>query len=95
MLQPGSGVGFDPATADVSAVAAYTRRRAASHGTVEFLLNVIPDTVVGAFARGEVLQVLLFAVLFGLALLKAGRAAAPLVEPDRVPCRTRSSRSSA
>jgi aerobic C4-dicarboxylate transport protein len=40
--------------------------------TVEFLLNVIPDTVVGAFARGEVLQVLLFAVLFGLALLRLG-----------------------
>src|SRR5262245_16721184 len=70
-LRPGAGVGFDPATADVSSVAQYT---AASRqlSTTEFLLNVIPDTVVGAFARGEVLQVLLFAVLFGLALLRLG-----------------------
>jgi aerobic C4-dicarboxylate transport protein len=71
LLKPGVGVGFDPATADVSSVKEYTT--ASSHlSTVDFLLNVIPDTVVGAFARGEVLQVLLFAVLFGLALLRLG-----------------------
>ena len=71
VLQPGGGVGFDPATADVSAVSAYTT--ASQHlSTVDFLLNVIPDTIVGAFARGEVLQVLLFSVLFGLALLQLG-----------------------
>jgi len=79
LLQPGRGVGFDPATADVSAVAQYTT---ASHqlSTTEFLLNVIPDTVVGAFARGEVLQVLFFAVLFGLALLQLGPRVERLVE---------------
>ena len=71
ILEPGSGVGFDPATADVSAVAQYTSA-SVQLSTVEFLLNIIPDTVVGAFARGEVLQVLLFAVLFGLALLRLG-----------------------
>ena len=71
LLKPGVGVGFDPATADVNSVKEYTT--ASSHlSTVDFLLNVIPDTVVGAFARGEVLQVLLFAVLFGLALLRLG-----------------------
>jgi aerobic C4-dicarboxylate transport protein len=79
VMRPGSGIGFDPATADASSVAAYTGAAQQSHGTVEFLLNIIPDTVVGAFARGDVLQVLVFAVLFGLALLKAGAAAAPLV----------------
>ena len=78
VLEPGSGIGFDPATADTSAVAQYTS--ASAHlSTVEFLLNVIPDTVVGAFARGEVLQVLLFAVLFGLALLRIGPRVASLV----------------
>ncbi len=78
VLQPGGGVGFDPATADVSSVAAYTT--ASQHlSTVDFLLNVIPDTIVGAFARGEVLQVLLFSVLFGLALLRLG----PRVRPPR------------
>ena len=71
LLKPGVGVGFDPAAADVSSVKEYTT--ASSHlSTIDFLLNVIPDTVVGAFARGEVLQVLLFAVLFGLALLRLG-----------------------
>ena len=79
VLKPGVGVGFDPATADVSAVSAYTSQ--SQHlSTIDFLLNVIPDTVVGAFARGEVLQVLLFSVLFGLALLRLGPRAERLVQ---------------
>ena len=79
VLQPGSGVGFNPATADVSSVASYTT--ASQHlSTVDFILNVIPDTIVGGFARGEVLQVLLFSVLFGLALLRLGPRVHRLVE---------------
>src|SRR4249920_2499481 len=79
LLKPGAGVGFNPATADVSAVSSYTT--ASQHlSTIDFLLNVIPDTIVGAFARGEVLQVLLFAVLFGLALLRLGSRVDRLVE---------------
>jgi aerobic C4-dicarboxylate transport protein len=79
VLQPGAGLGFNPATADVSAVAQYTT--ASQHlSTVDFILNVIPDTVVGAFARGEVLQVLLFSVVFGLALLRLGPRVSRLVE---------------
>jgi aerobic C4-dicarboxylate transport protein len=79
LLKPGEGVGFNPATADVSSVSAYTS--ASQHlSTVDFLLNVIPDTVVGAFARGEVLQVLLFSVVFGLALLRLGPRVHRLVE---------------
>jgi aerobic C4-dicarboxylate transport protein len=79
VLQPGSGVGFDPNTADVGSVSAYTS--ASQHlSTVDFVLNVIPDTIVGGFARGEVLQVLLFSVLFGLALLRLGTRVHRLVE---------------
>jgi aerobic C4-dicarboxylate transport protein len=79
VLKPGVGVGFDPASADVNSVSAYTSQ--SQHlSTVDFLLNVIPDTIVGAFARGEVLQVLLFSVLFGLALLGLGARADRLVE---------------
>jgi aerobic C4-dicarboxylate transport protein len=79
VLQPGAGVGFNPATADASSIAAYTT--ASQHlSTVEFMLNVIPDTIVGGFARGEVLQVLLFSVLFGLALLRLGPRVHRLVE---------------
>ncbi len=79
LLQPGAGIGFDPAAADVSAVSQYTS--ASQHlSTIDFLLSVIPDTVVGAFARGDVLPVLLFSVLFGLALLRLGARAARVTE---------------
>src|SRR6478672_11021122 len=79
ILRPGEGVGFNPATADLSSVSAYTS--GAQHlSTIDFLMNVIPDTIVGAFARGEVLQVLLFSVLFGLALLGLGERVSPLVD---------------
>jgi aerobic C4-dicarboxylate transport protein len=79
IVQPGAGLNFDPATADVTSVSQYTS--ASQHlSTIDFVLNVIPDTVVGAFARGEVLQVLLFSVVFGLALLRLGPRVSRLVE---------------
>jgi len=56
---------------DAAAVANYVKQAEASK-TVDFFLNIIPDTVVGAFARGDVLQVLLFAILFGFALMALG-----------------------
>ena len=79
VLKPGAGLNFDPATADLSSVSVYTA--GAQHvSTIDFVLNVIPDTIVGGFARGEVLQVLLFSVLFGLALLHLGPRVHRLVE---------------
>jgi aerobic C4-dicarboxylate transport protein len=80
VMKPGSGVGFDPATADLSSIAAYTTTAQHASGPVEFVLGIIPDTVVGAFARGDVLQVLLFSVLIGVALLQMGERAIQLVE---------------
>nr|MBA3271022.1 dicarboxylate/amino acid:cation symporter [Acidobacteriota bacterium] len=78
VLRPGDGISFDPATVDQNAIAAYTT--AAPHGsTADFVLNIIPDTIVGAFAKGDVLQVLVFAVLFGLVLLRLGESVRPLV----------------
>src|SRR5207249_3453109 len=53
---------------------------AQSFSTVDLLLHIIPDTVVGAFAAGEILQVLLFSVLFGLALSRLGHKGRPLVD---------------
>jgi aerobic C4-dicarboxylate transport protein len=79
VLRPGSGIGFDPAAADLGAVAQYTTA-SRQLSTTEFILHVIPDTVVGAFAAGEVLQVLLFAILFGLALLRLGARVERLTE---------------
>ena len=79
VIAPGSGLHVDPASLDATQLATYTAPQ--QHVTaVQFLLNVIPDSVVGAFARGDILQVLLFAVLFGLALLAMGDGARALIE---------------
>lgn len=70
-IQPGAGMNIDASTLDTKAIAAYTEP-GKMKGTVDFLLNVIPSSVVDAFAKGEILQVLLFSVLFGFALHKCG-----------------------
>lgn len=70
-LQPGVGMYVDPATLDTKAVEAYSGS-GKMHTTIEFIMNVIPHTIVGAFAEGEILQVLFFSVLFGFALHKFG-----------------------
>src|SRR6201986_880852 len=70
LIQPGAGLNVDPATLDSKAIATYVN---APHLDVAgFLLHIIPNTVVDAFAKGEILQVLLFAVLFGLGLSRMG-----------------------
>jgi len=78
ILRPGSGMNVDPRTLDAAAVAAYTGPGKLQSVT-DFLLNVIPTTVVDAFAKGEILQVLLFAVLFGFALQALGRRGAAML----------------
>ena len=60
------------AKADAAAVADYARQ-AAAQKSVDFVLNIIPESVVGAFAKGDILQVLLFAVLFGFSLMALGK----------------------
>ena len=67
LLQPGVGMNVDPATLDASTISAYAEQ-AKSQGIIAFLLDVIPASVIGAFASGNILQVLLFAVLFGFSL---------------------------
>jgi aerobic C4-dicarboxylate transport protein len=67
LFRPGSGMNIDSRALDAGSVAAYTGP-GKLQSVPEFLLNVIPNTVVDAFAKGEILQVLLFAVLFGFAL---------------------------
>ena len=66
-IQPGNGMHIDPKALDTKAIAAYTGP-GKMVGTVDFLLNVIPSSVVDAFAKGDILQVLLFSVMFGFAL---------------------------
>ncbi|WP_392420990.1 dicarboxylate/amino acid:cation symporter [Edwardsiella piscicida] len=71
VLQPGAGMNVDPNALDAKAVAVYADQ-AAQQGIVAFLLDVIPSSVIGAFASGNILQVLLFAVMFGFALHHLG-----------------------
>ena len=71
LLQPGAGMNIDPATLDTKGVAAYTKP-GQMQSTQDFLLNIIPSTIIDAFAKGEILQVLLIAVLFGFCLHKFG-----------------------
>jgi aerobic C4-dicarboxylate transport protein len=67
VVQPGVGMNVDPATLDTRAIAAYTEPGKLG-STTEFLLGVIPSSALDAFAKGDILQVLFFAVLFGFAL---------------------------
>ncbi len=71
VLQPGVGMNVDPAALDTKAIAAYTGP-GKMQTTTEFILAIIPNTVVDAFAKGEMLQVLLIAMLFGFALHRFG-----------------------
>src|SRR5215470_9116056 len=70
-VQPGAGMNVDPATLDTKGIAEYTKPRQ-MQSTTEFLLAIIPTTVIDAFAKGEILQVLLIAVLFGFCLHNFG-----------------------
>jgi aerobic C4-dicarboxylate transport protein len=65
------GAGFGSAAANAQAVATYAKQ-AEGQKSVDFILHIIPDTVVGAFAQGEILQVLLFSVLFGFGIMGLG-----------------------
>ena len=68
LIPVGRGLGASP---DAAAVATYVKQ-AEAQKSVDFVLNIIPDSVVGALARGDILQVLLFAILFGFALMALG-----------------------
>jgi aerobic C4-dicarboxylate transport protein len=71
LFQIGHGLAAKP---DAAAVATYVKQAEATK-SVEFVLNIIPDSVVGALARGDILQVLLFAILFGFSLMAMGSRA--------------------
>jgi aerobic C4-dicarboxylate transport protein len=77
LAQPGAAMHVDPSSLDASAVAPYVAAGKASTGTA-LVLDIIPTTIADAFARGDLLQVLLVSILFGVALKKIGAPAAPL-----------------
>lgn len=72
LLGPGRGMNVDAATLDASAVSKYTEA-AGTQTVADFVLHIVPDTLISAFTQSDLLQVLLVAVLFGFALLRLGR----------------------
>ncbi len=79
VVRPGAGINADVHTLSMKDVAKF-KESAQSLSTVDLLLHIIPETVVGAFASGEILQVLFFSILFGLALARLGPKGRPLVD---------------
>jgi aerobic C4-dicarboxylate transport protein len=79
VIRPGSGFNVNVATLDAKAVADYAGQAKAQNVT-EFLMHIIPTTVFDAFAKGDILEVVFVALLFGFALSAAGARAKPLVE---------------
>ena len=79
IVKPGVGMNVDPASLDTTGISKYVAT-GESQSTIDFLMNIIPNTVVGAFAEGEILQVLLFAIIFGFALHKLGDQGKPVLK---------------
>ncbi len=77
-VQPGAGMHVNPATLDTSGVEAYIKQGQAT-GFTDFLLHIIPENIISAMAEGNILQVLFFAVLFGIGLSKSGRKTQPVL----------------
>ncbi len=77
LLKPGAGFNADVTKLDTKAIAEFTAK-AKNQSTTDFLMNIIPNTFVDAFAKGEILQVLLIAILFGVALSMLGERGKPI-----------------
>jgi len=78
LYHPGAGINADVSKLDTKSIAQYTAQ-AKTLNTVDFLMNIIPAQVVDAFAKGDILQVLLFSILFGFALSAFGEKGKPLL----------------
>jgi aerobic C4-dicarboxylate transport protein len=79
LAAPGVGMNINPASLDTKGLAAF-QRVAASESTIDFLVNIIPTSVAEAFAKGDMLQVLMFSVLFGVGLSFIGKTGKPVVD---------------
>jgi len=80
VFQPGAGMNVDPKALDAGAISNYTAAAATSGGFVDFLLAMVPTSVVDALANNNILQILVFATMFGIALSHMGRRAKPVVD---------------
>ena len=78
LWQPGAGMNVDPSAIDTKSIQSYATQ-AKSQNAVDYLLHIIPATVVGAFSEGEILQVLFISILFAFALHMAGERGKPVL----------------
>ena len=79
VIKPGAGMNIDPATLDTRSIATYTQN-AAKLTVGDFLMNIIPNSFLGAFTEGNMLQVILIALLFGIALSRVGPRKQAVIE---------------
>lgn len=79
VIKPGSGMNIDPSQIDASAIATYTHA-AKQHGMLAFFMSIVPNSIVGAFANGEILPIIFFSVLLAISLARLGPRAAPFVD---------------
>jgi Na+/serine symporter len=80
VFKPGVGMNVDPATLDTKSISNYTAAASKSGSFVDFLVNMVPSSIVDALARNDILQILVFGIFFGVALSHMGRRAKPVVD---------------
>ena len=79
VIKPGAGMNIDASHIDAGSISAYVKAADSNHGFVQFLLDIIPTTIIDAFAKGMMLQVILVSVLIGIAMVQLGDYGKPLV----------------
>jgi aerobic C4-dicarboxylate transport protein len=80
LFHPGSGMNIDAKALDTGSIASYTAAAEKSKGFIDFLLNMVPTSVIDALAKNDILQILVFATMFGVALSHMGRASKPVID---------------
>ncbi|MBN9008106.1 MAG: C4-dicarboxylate transporter DctA [Rhizobiales bacterium] len=80
VVRPGVGMNIDASHIDASAISSYTKTAASQGGIVHFFMDIIPTTIVDAFSRGAMLQVIFISIMMGIALVQIGERGKPLVD---------------
>jgi len=80
VFKPGVGMNIDPGHIDGAAIASYTQKAHQSGGALDFFMNMVPNSVVGAFANGEMIPIIFFSVLLAVALARLGKPVEPFVD---------------
>jgi len=80
MFKPGVGMNIDPTQIDVSAIKTYTTAASQQKGALDFVMGIIPTTIVGSFANGDMLQIIFFSILLAIAFAKLGPKSGPAVD---------------